>query len=341
MHLDLHRRRNRLRAFTLIELLVVIAIIAILIALLLPAVQQAREAARRTQCKNHLKQIGLALHNYHDVFNTFPLGGLCGEQANFPTFTATGIGPNWRLTIFPYIEQAPIYNRLNFSSGKFWSPYAGSEQVLQGFKVPIYNCPSNPLSQVGVAGTEQSWGGGSPQLVDYVGIMGAYPDPNGATNVIGDTQYGGVYTNQGLLCVLQHKNIRDAIDGTSNTMIVGEQSGTVNRQDKRSNYYGGWSGWTGLYLGSYPIRAQGVPWSGASDSWSTGVTSVRYTINSNVLEPGADNVWDANTILNSHHVGGINALLADGSVRFISENVDFLTLKNVACANDGRVIGEF
>ena len=108
---------RRKRGFTLIELLVVIAIIAILIALLLPAVQQAREAARRSQCKNNMKQIGLALHNYHDVFTTFPIGGLKNSR-----------GPNWRVGLLPYMDQAPAYNQVSFASS-FWA-HSGLQAVV-------------------------------------------------------------------------------------------------------------------------------------------------------------------------------------------------------------------
>ncbi len=137
------------KAFTLIELLVVIAIIAILIALLLPAVQQAREAARRRTCKNNLKQLGLAFHNYHDVFGTFPIG------AQSPIYQA-----NWRVSILPYLDQAPLYNKLTQTpaNGRGYNTYNGwtgdggygtgadSNEVLNNAIVPLYKCPSSPLS---------------------------------------------------------------------------------------------------------------------------------------------------------------------------------------------------
>ncbi len=130
----------RKRAFTLIELLVVIAIIAILIALLLPAVQQAREAARRSTCKNNMKQLGLALHNYHDVFNTFPIGQQPGNTR-----------PNWRVGILPYMDQAPLYNQLDMVSGDFASPYTAPNDVLAGLIVAVYACPSSPLDPTSTA----------------------------------------------------------------------------------------------------------------------------------------------------------------------------------------------
>ncbi len=351
-----HRPGRGLRGFTLIELLVVIAIIAILIALLLPAVQQAREAARRTQCKNHLKQLGLAFHNYHDAYNKFPIGGMKGGELNpFPySRNYSIIGPSWRVVILPYIEQAAVYNRLGFGDGStFHTPYTGfptvtrptsnTNVVLQGFKVPLGNCPSSTAPQVGATGTLQAPAGGNPQLWDYVGIMGAFPDPAGRTGIFGSGYNGGQYAATGLLCPSRIKSIANAIDGTSNTMMVGEQSGLVNNRDLRTNYYGGWSGYTGLARSDNTLQDVAPPWPGGDfgDVWSTGITAVRYPPNTKVPGPGSGAPYEPNTILNSFHVGGINVLLGDGSVRFISDNIDFLTLTSLCVADDGRVIGEF
>jgi len=128
-------RREKRRAFTLIELLVVIAIIAILIALLLPAVQQAREAARRTQCKNNMKQIGLALHNYESTSTCFPLG----SNASWDRI------PNWRLQIFPYLEQANLYSRMDFNLSFSGLVTNANTTALSNNKIATYICPSSPL----------------------------------------------------------------------------------------------------------------------------------------------------------------------------------------------------
>ena len=132
-----HRSRGVVsrRGFTLIELLVVIAIIAILVALLLPAVQQAREAARRSSCKNNMKQLGLALHNYHDVHSCFPPGSFGNANSSRAT--------NWRASILPFIEQGPAYDQINFETGSFWGhsgPFSGNV-VLQTLRVETYVCP--------------------------------------------------------------------------------------------------------------------------------------------------------------------------------------------------------
>ncbi|WP_417385328.1 DUF1559 domain-containing protein [Gimesia sp.] len=146
------------RGFTLIELLVVIAIIAILIALLLPAVQQAREAARRSQCKNNLKQIGLAMHNYLDAFTTFPIGGLKNSR-----------GPNWRVGLLPYFDQAPAYNQVSYNAS-FWA-HSGLQAVFKTLRVPGYVCPSSPHGFVN-ADVPLSY---DSMIHDYVGITGAVP----------------------------------------------------------------------------------------------------------------------------------------------------------------------
>ena len=307
--------------FTLIELLVVIAIIAVLIALLLPAVQQAREAARRSQCKNNLKQLGLALHNYHDSVNGFPVGIQNGVTA-----------ANWRVMILPYIDQAPLYNKLNFNvsaGASFAGNGYGNNTILASLMVPVYKCPSSTLSSNAPVTNNTSLG----QTHDYEGIMGANPDPAGRS-VGSSSNYGGFYTNNGLLLVNQLTRIRDCTDGTSNTIIVGEQSGVIANQDIRNNYYGGWSGVT---FGG-PVTASNP---NGADSWSSGSTSIQYAINSQTLAGGCDNLWDPNTVLNSYHTGGIHVLLADGSVRFVSQNVDFLLLRELACRDDGLVIGDY
>ncbi len=328
-------RRPRI-GFTLIELLVVIAIIAILIALLLPAVQQAREAARRTQCKNSLKQQGLAIHNYHDVYSSFPIG----EQSPF-------YKPNWRVGLLPYLDQAPLFNKLNFDAaprsvstfgnfasgaGQPTSGYGTQNAVLTGLIVPSFECPSSPLDNKSNSGPTKN-NGEFGQTHDYVGIMGATPDPAGRTTgtCSAQTGYGGIYCNSGLLIPNKNFNISACVDGTSNTLIIAEQSGVVALQDIRSVYYGGWSGVTS---GGDPAGFTGSP-------WGSGTTTVRYAINSKTTAVGSDNTWDANTVLNSYHVGGIHALLADGSVRFLSENMDFTTLTRICSKDDAQVTSDF
>jgi len=323
----------RRKAFTLIELLVVIAIIAILIALLLPAVQQAREAARRSTCKNNMKQIGLALHNYHDVFSSFPIGtrgpGLC-------------TGTNWRASILPYLDQAPAYNQLTWG-GDFCGAFSGTNTILNSFRVPGYSCPSNPQGTDSYQNTSNNNGHG--QAIDYIGIAGAYLDPASRSNLCSPlTNQQSYICSNGIFAANEAFKIRDVTDGTSNTIISGEQSGQVASlaRDVRTGYFGGWSGFTRSYRAS-EMLSTGTGTHGTMDLYGTGITTFRdgYKINADSVGSGGQQVYRGNLVLNSYHVGGVHALLADGAVRFISENIDFGTLKNLGVKDDGNVLGEF
>lgn len=320
------------RGFTLIELLVVIAIIAILIALLLPAVQQAREAARRTQCRNNLKQIGLALHNYHDAFTTFPIG----SQVSY--FRA-----NWRASILPYIDQAPLYNSLTQTpepqhgyaagNGNTSAGWDVENQALDNQLITAYKCPSSvadefytggaPVSNNGRPSPNAALGTETAMTMDYVGISGSWSGVSPFNSNCGSVVYGGYWCNNGLMMIGQSAKIRDCTDGTSNTMIIGEQSGLINNNDYRSNYYGGWAGHLGL------------------SSWGTGVQTIRYSPNPATAPTGGDQTYNANTPLTSTHEGGVHVLLADGAVRFLSENINLNTQLQLGMKNDGQVVGEF
>ena len=324
------------RGFTLIELLVVIAIIAILIALLLPAVQQAREAARRTQCKNHLKQIGLGMHNYLDIHSTFPMGSYNLNNGAWPT-----TGTNWRTLILPMIEQGNVYSKLCFNQdcqfmagGAAGANALKGNEILKGHLVPGYICPSSIIgafeNSAGVAHNNQQ----GVMNIQYVGIAGAARpvpglDPNNGTFDCGH----GWSCNNGMLAPNEAVKIAKCIDGTSNTMLVAEQSALVAGLHRSSNYYGGWFG----------TRHPNTVTSGAcGDLWQTGTTCVRFPPNSQIVQTGAtEAMYRNNTVINSQHTGGVQVALTDGSVRFISENVDFLTWKKLACRTDGEVIGEF
>jgi len=327
-------RRTRFRGFTLIELLVVIAIIAVLIALLLPAVQQAREAARRSQCKNNMKQLGLALHNYHDTFQTLPIG-----QRESKTL------PNWRVGILPNLDQAPLYNTLNFSqsfmsgcaanSGYGFFQTSPGNPILKGLVLSVFKCPSGALSPTADVGCNYD----QAQVHEYTGISGATADPAGRSGVCSaDTGYG-TYCNNGTLIPNQVTRIRDITDGASNTMIVAEQSGKVGTSttDFRGGYHGGWSSLAGVPSGKFLVPTFAPP----DLPYGSGTVTVRYQINAKTTSLGSSSVYHANTILNSFHTGGIHALLGDGAVRFLSDSMNIDTLKNLACRDDGLVLGEY
>ncbi|MDB5337001.1 MAG: xcpT 17 [Planctomycetaceae bacterium] len=196
----------RKRGFTLIELLVVIAIIAVLIALLLPAVQQAREAARRSQCKNNIKQIGLALHNYHDAMTVFPTGA---------TGKAMGLA-----FILPYLDQSPLYNLINFNI----DIYGPASQPAINTVIPVFVCPSNPTSAVGYTVSGGAWYG-SIAMVDYALVCGSDLGPNTSPLAGGALACNGVFCYTTKWGTLAKIGMKDITDGSSNTFGVGEYAG--------------------------------------------------------------------------------------------------------------------
>jgi type II secretory pathway pseudopilin PulG len=304
--------------------LVVIAIIAVLIALLLPAVQQAREAARRSQCKNNLKQQGLALHNYHDTVLRFPGCLNLNKAGNW--------GHSQWVSLLPYMDQAPLYNKWNFSFvDEGWACANANQNASVGIKLPTLICPSSPLDEF-VASC------GNQMTMQYYGVAGA--TSTAAWTAPGNTT-GGTYINifstLGMITPRTCTQMRDCTDGTSNTIIVGEVSNFLkdasnNNQDCRPARQWGW------FMGGY---------GGATYSTETTHSAivVNYPPNSNVagqLGVGTSGTHDSmNVPFASAHTGGAHVLLSDGSVRFISNNVNLDTLKYLSVKNDGQVVGEY
>jgi hypothetical protein len=177
-----------------------------------------------------------------------------------------------------------------------------------------------------------------------VGVAGATPDPAGRANVCSPQhRYGGITCINGLLTANYDYGLRDCTDGTSNTMIVAEQSGVIGTADIRANYYGGWGGFTiQMSAASGDSMANLPSWTSTTDTWGTGITTVRYAPNpTSSPGGGADEVYDMNTALTSFHKGGIHVLMTDGAVRFVSDNINFGTLANLASKDDNVVLGEF
>ena len=318
--------KPRRRAFTLIELLVVIAIIAILIALLLPAVQQAREAARRTQCKNNMKQIGLAIHNYHDVHGIFPPG-----VTNGPTNNSGGA--TMYMLMFPYLDQAPLYNAINFSIG---DTYTSALAPLINTVIPAYICPSSTASATYNYSTGGAWYE-RLGMTDYLGICGSDLGPSTVSASGGPMAANGCFAYTSRWGIAAKIGVRDVTDGTSNTFGVGEFSGTTKGQRLRTNKGRGDDGEPWClgedYGWQYALRTVTVP---PNSAWF---------YNSDMVIPGyapppvTGRLNDA--ALHSQHVGGIHVLMMDGAVRFLSENIDLTTYKNLADKDDGKTIGEF
>lgn len=325
--------RNRLpnRGFTLIELLVVIAIIAILIALLLPAVQQAREAARRSTCKNNLKQLGLALHNYHDVYQSFPMGSY-----------ANGWGPSFYVGLLPYIDQANVFNQFDFNppSPGWTHENVNNRNLLNGIVFNVLLCPSSPLPELHDAGAAQI------TMAHYGGIMGAAPIP-GLFNEVrqrncctccGDDQ--GIAAFGGMLVPNQVKRIRDCTDGSSNTLIMGESSnwcfdnGDPSQTRRRCDQ----SYPHGFIMGT----ASGGVEAGYGGERPFNLMTIRYAPGTrNYSLPGIFENKGANNPLLSAHAGGTHGLLTDGGVRFVSNNINMVTLSRLATRDDEQPVGEW
>ncbi|MBI1348937.1 DUF1559 domain-containing protein [bacterium] len=312
--------RVRRSAFTLIELLVVIAIIAILIALLLPAVQQAREAARRTQCRNNMKQLGIALHNYHDTFNIMPPGAInpgVQTQASLPYTSNCAVecrNAPWSLMILPQIDQAPLYNQINFSlpMGKAQrsgtGPSTDQGALFANTNLAAFVCPSDvpyndPMQVSGTAHYAITNGRRSSYWFPALNIM----------EDIGPYKLEG-YTTKGMFGVNGACKLSEIKDGTSNTMMLSE---TPFR--KNATVYGPyWTAW----------------------NYTSGVTYGQQ-INSRVACGGGTNgcpyAWGGG----SAHTGGMHITKADGAVAFVSENMAFTLVRALVTISGGEVLGEF
>lgn len=332
----------RRRGFTLIELLVVIAIIAVLIALLLPAVQQAREAARRTQCKNNLKQMGLGLHNYHDVYTQFPPAALASSQ---------GWGASWYMRILPQIDQAPVFQKLTFNGAQHGWAWTGSTEgsangnVLRGTSISWALCPSSPMNPIAANDIPVT-------NAQYYAISGT-TDGNGFTNPAGSLkncctccsgqELMGKISGVGMLVPTRGNNLASATDGSSNTIMVGEASNfVINSSGVGRNTQ--INGAHGIMMGTDTLAT--VESIGGTFGRVYNTTTVAYGPNAPVIDqnsswPGVGWNFGSNNPLNSAHTGGIHVLLADGSVRFIGDNIDMFTFRKLCSRNDGLAVGEF
>jgi prepilin-type N-terminal cleavage/methylation domain-containing protein len=333
----------RSRGFTLIELLVVIAIIAILIALLLPAVQQARESARRTQCRNNMKQLGLALHNYHDTFNLFPPAHIRAFDETGPTAASGWRGWSVHAMILPYIDQSPVYNQLNFNF-RFDHP---NSTAARRTKLAAFLCPSDrPFPGSAETGNNNYAGSMGPSLGQYVTPIGV---------------------RQGLFNFDIVTRMGDVTDGTSNTVAMSEQlvgdndsttvvpgdvvrgiafAGAVNKPTAGDlNTYG-----NACLTASQPPAAathhshNGREWAigmPAQTLFNTAATPNWRFPNCQIC-PGCG--WmDSQGIFpaRSKHTGGVHCLMTDGAVKFVSDNIDLALWQNVGSTRGGETTGDF
>ena len=316
---------RRRPGFTLIELLVVIAIIAVLIALLVPAVQKVREAAARSQCQNNLKQIGLAMHNYHDTYKVLPPGGTSDVA---PWGAGGGWGSSWMVYILPYIEQGPLYTKWDFKSGSSGFTNANNRSLSNNLVINMYKCPSSVLPIIM---------GNNVMASDYACIAGA--DSSAFTSYtesrVAGCNSGGRCGAGGPLYGASKHTLMSLSDGTSNTMLVAETNGTINLTESGTSSYrpGGPYGWT---------MGTGQAGAGVTGDRLFNSTTVRYQINvktgftsgSGGISTDASN----NYPISSMHTGGVNILLGDGSVRFLSDSTSLDTLARAATRDDGQVL---
>ncbi len=310
--------------FTLIELLVVIAIIAILIALLLPAVQQAREAARRTQCKNNFKQVALAIHNYHDTFNIFPTSlHMGGNRPGCVWPLGNGaIGQwyrfSWSAMILPQMEQASLYNNFNFSVNYHVAPNidaTGSNMHNAGATIPFYLCPTDPQGdpRCNRAGAITNSAGGLDDLgrTNMAAVADSVQWQCSTTN-----QGWGRTDGNGIMFNGSRTRMGDVVDGSSNTFLVGEVTG-------------GRSGTFECY-----------PWSVMN------LSDTGNGINGAFTTPGGRADWRATPDMNdagfsSYHTGGCHFAMGDGAIRFVSQNISSITLQALGSRQGGEIVGEF
>lgn len=343
------QRLRQRRAFTLIELLVVIAIIAVLIALLLPAVQQAREAARRTQCKSNLKQIGLSLHNYHSSADILPPGRLVTQvDGNGHCFAAYA-------HLLPYLDQGPLYNQVDFNA----NPDVGFGNAIPlAMNLPVLLCPSDPFAILQPA-----------TATSPASAVHNYPLNTGTTYPVSPRNAAGTPVT-GIF--FENSNVRFAgiTDGLSNTVCISE---TVR------STAGGPATWDGVSPTNGFVLTQGndnllsgpelTNYAGQCHSSGLVLQQTRgskwlygapgHSMYNHMRVPNdrdvdcrggiphsnkTDALWKTlshNVTTHSRHPGGVHSLLCDGSVRFVSENIDIMVWKAVGSRNGGEAVAEF
>ncbi len=333
--------KRRSRGFTLVELLVVIAIIGILVALLLPAVQAAREAARRMSCSNNLKQLGLACHNYHDTYKIFPPAILAsGQHTSNPGLISNVKNTTGWALLLPFYEQGPAHDQYNFdvcsSSASRYGKVVGNDtinQAIYGAKYSILECPSHVDAgevRSNRPGTNDLYSMRDARRTSYAFSSGNYGDDNSIYPNLISRRLSGL----GAFGSNASARLDDISDGTSNVLALGE---SVGGRSKANANWGPW-GLTGVRTCCF-ARVM------ANDNTAVPGTPLAYTaaqsrdfhINSayNNDPQGRHFAWT----FSGYHPGGAMFTLCDGSTRFITETVDYLTLVRMARILDGEPVG--
>ena len=314
------------RGFTLVELLVVIAIIGILVGLLLPAVQAAREAARRMQCSNNVKQVALASHNYESTFKSFPSGGIVSytpaAQAalNATNFCTTGLDRTqapWLVLILPFVEETNLYQKFDMTkrfTGSSNIPGDAPNAALFSTNMKKYQCPSDPNSQSTVNNS------------NYLGVQGGGP-PTGVGAPPCSTQAGQrVFFQNGVIYANSKTRFGDITDGTTNVFLVGESRYMPTPNMRGDGFHAGWS--SCLKADS----AFAVP--------ATFAAAVLQINAQKECGPGIADCFNfVSRLFGSKHTGGCQFGLCDGSIQFVSQSIDITTYRQMAIRNDGLPIG--
>jgi len=301
---------RKMSGFTLVELLVVIAIIGILISLLMPAVQAAREAARRTQCANHFKQVALALHNYHGSHKKFAPGSFTWRPNDCPPNEGDFYGWGWATFVLPFIEMTPVYDRFDFTEPSYRSPIC---YRAAGAMIETYLCPSDPQNGEYYNMTEFTGPDGTPNRADgtdfaIVNIAGVTDSTSWKCSVFPKHFRDA----DGMMADREGCRVRDVLDGTSNTLMLSECAGAGSGTNNGKNWY---------------IFAQLDTYNGINGALTVQGGCPPETFNFRVSGPS------------SLHPGGCHFALADGSVRFFAETIDRVLLAGLTTRGGGEVAG--
>jgi len=361
------QRVSSKRGFTLVELLVVIAIIGVLVALLLPAVQAAREAARRMQCGNNVKQLCLGLQNYHDTFLNMPYGAR-NRSTNAPNYNSTnGFGSSWIVATLPFCEQRPLFDKIHAASVAATGNHYNAGNATTGVrgaahkaKIKYLLCPSSPLPET------ETIGGAMLVTPSYAGIMGGNAESNSNVNLAvseervvgnlaGSAAYATGFSGSGMLPINESLNMAACTDGTANCIIVGEvsdwyyQTSGSNkiRQNPAASKGLGWMAGNNLPYTSGVARTvkKGAPSIGSGSVANLVSVAHSVGINNRITTSGVPN-WGAsgigtngpnNPLLSGHPAGAMVGYL-DGHVQLVTKQMPRYILKRLAIRDDGGVI---